>query len=74
LDHFGLVVRNRTKCSVVLATVDGDAENTKKITERIGLVSERMKDGILLLLRFGTYRLDKLTTFMRKTIIVTGNK
>ena len=67
-------MRNRTKCSIVLATVDGDAENVKKKTERIGLVSEKMKNGILLLLRFGTYKKDQLSTFVRKTIIVTGNK
>jgi hypothetical protein len=52
--------------------VEGNDENSKNISARVGLVSEKMKDGILFLLRFGMFKKNQLTTFTRKTIIVTG--
>jgi len=69
MDQFGFKVRERTTCSLVLASVDA---NDKKTSEKIGLVSDKIQDGALLLLRFGIYTKDSLATYKTKLIIVTG--
>ncbi len=69
MDQFGVKVRVSTTCSLVLASMDA---NDKKTSEKIALVSDKMQDGALLLLRFGIYTKDSLATFKTKTIIATG--
>ncbi len=69
MDQFGVKVRASTTCSLVLASVDA---NDKKTSEKIALVSDKIQDGALLLLRFGIYTTDSLATYKTKTIIATG--
>jgi len=67
--NFGVKARFSTKWSLVLASVQA---NDKKTSEKIALVSDKIKDGVLLLFRFGVYSEGSLATFLTKTIIVTG--
>ncbi len=69
MNQFGVKVRASTACSLVLASVDA---NDKKTSEKIALVSDKIQDGALLLLRFGVYAEDSLATYKTKLIIVTG--
>jgi len=69
MDQFGVKVRARTTCSLVLASVEA---NDKKTSEKIALVSDKIQDGALLLLRFGIYTEDSLATYKTNMIIVTG--
>jgi hypothetical protein len=69
MDQFGVKVRARTTCSLVLASMEA---NDKKTSEKIALVSDKIQDGALLLLRFGIYTEDSLATYKTKLIIVTG--
>jgi hypothetical protein len=73
LDLFGVRVREWSKCSIIVASVESVDKNSTKVSQRIALVSEKMKDGILLLFRYGISQQNQLTTYTRKTIIVTGN-
>jgi len=70
VNQFGVKVRGSATCSLVLASVDA---NDKKTSEKIALVSDKIQDGALLLLRFGVYAKGSLATYKSKTIIVTGS-
>jgi hypothetical protein len=72
MDNFSIKVRGNVPCAVVVAGIDGDDKNAKKISEKIGLVVDKLKNGILLLLRFGFPHQNELVTFKHTTIIVTG--
>ncbi len=71
VNNFGVKTRFSTKWSLVLASVEA---NDKKTSEKIAMISDKINEGVLLLLRFGVYSKETLATFKTKTIIVTGNK
>jgi hypothetical protein len=70
VNNFLVKTRFSTKWSLVLASVEA---NDKKTSEKIAMISDKINEGVLLLLRFGVYSKETLVTFKTKTIIVTGN-
>ena len=69
VNNFGVRVRVNTPCALVLANFEA---NDRTTSEKIALVSDKIKDGVLLLFRFGVYSKGSLVTFKTKTVIVTG--
>lgn len=72
INKFGIKVRDSTPCAIVIAGIDAEDPNSKNVSEKIGLVSEKIKNGMLVLLRFGPLSQGELTTYTRSTVIVTG--
>jgi len=59
--------------AIVVAELDSkDLNKTRKISEKVKLISDHLKDGTLLFLQFGILFDRNLTTFTTKTVIVTG--
>jgi len=64
VNSFGVSVRVNTPCSIVLANVEA---NDRRISEKIAMVSDKIKDGVLLLFSAGVYSDESMVTFKKNS-------
>ena len=75
LKNMTLIVRKKLISSIVLADFsEFEIVNFQRKSEKISLVSNKLKNGFLILLLFGTSINRDETQFLSKTIILTGKQ